>query len=446
MEFQTLPIVGVGAENDAWKAELDSFCCHGNPSKAYKNLLKFFGDPNHAGLLGSLLFMKHQTLQDSDASGFTQMRLLADKAAQLAWELYTKLTDAPLTEHSPSLIFKTCKDRFADALLTLCDCTDCRRTALALTSFKYPGRLPKLTPHHKKCPSESRLTPLYNASLLSGWIDLDETKLMGLGADVSMFEDFENSEEMALLASILYTSYCHQLLSCLHVGVVNFIDDHVRRIVEFGSGKSGDCIIGRALEMTRNHSRGTADLHVPINTALLKQKHPMSLNQLLSLDSGKEKQDAGGEEEDARGEEDILSKKQEENSLIDQFNASMNISDGYGPDVHVTGSSVIPLILHNFEEEDESIPDDTGLTTNGPSGQKLSNLTSTSIDDYLDEYEEDFFDPFDEDNMASPEYLDLEDFETRLYMDSEFQTRPPNEPNKSPSGSVQFNPYFRELA
>lgn len=287
---------------------------------------------------------------------------------------------------------------------------------------------------------------MYNASLLSGWVDLDETKLMGLGADVSMFEDFENSEEMALLASILYTSYCHQLLSCLHVGVVNFIDDHVRRIVEFGSGKSEDCIIGRALEMTRNHSRGTADLHVPINTALLKQKHPMSLNQLLSLDSGKEKQDAGGEEEDARGEEDILSKKQEENSLIDQFNASMNISDGYGPDVHVTGSSVIPLILHNFEEEDESIPDDTVLTTNGPSGQILSNLASTSIDDYLDEYEEDFFDPFDEDNMASPEYLDLEDFETRLYMDSEFQTRPANEPNKSPSGSVQFNPYFRELA
>lgn len=81
MEFQTLPIVGVGTENGSWKAELDSFCCHGNPGKTYKNLLKFFGDPNHAGLLGSLLVMKQKTLRiprilGSPRCGYWQKRPL----------------------------------------------------------------------------------------------------------------------------------------------------------------------------------------------------------------------------------------------------------------------------------------------------------------------------------------------------------------------------------
>lgn len=504
MEFQTLPIVGVGTENGSWKAELDSFCCHGNPGKTYKNLLKFFGDPNHAGLLGSLLVMKQKTLQDSQDSGFTQMRLLAEKAAELTGQLFSELTDSNPTE-TPAAIFKTCKERFADALLNLCNCPDCRRTAAALATFRHPGRLPKLTPHHKKCPSESKLTPLYNASLLSGWVDLDETRLKGLSADADMFWDFENSQEMALLASILYTSYCHHLLSRLHVGVINFIDEQVRKIVEFGAGKSGDCIISRALEMVKNHSRGTADLHVHVNPALLRHRpqDPVPRGSLSAqgLEGSRVSDDvmSGSKVSDQstmaqvsggplfqgrlnRGSPQVTTdqlsrgsfflgrlnkdsfscgpntscaeapfEEQEEDSLIDQFSNSMTLDNDSAPESIVSRVPLIPLILHH--EDDDSgyisqIPDDSVLTTRGPEDQMLGNWDTINFDDNSEENEEDFFDPFLEDNEDLPEYLDLDDFENLLYMDpSEFSKGPlrGSPSHKKQTEGAQFNPYFRQL-
>lgn len=482
MEFQTLPIVGVDTENGAWWTELNSFCHHGNPAKTYTNLLNMFGDPNHTGLLASLLFMKQRTLQDSGDSGFTQMRQLAQKAAEITGELFAKLTNSKATE-TPSVIFKTCKERFADALLSLCNCPDCRRTAAALAAFQHPGRLPKLTPHAKKCPNESKLTPLYNASLLSGWIDLDEEKLRDLSADVDMFWDFENAKEMALLSSILYISYCHYLLSRLHVGVINFIDDRVRKIVEFSSGHGGECVITRALEMINNHSRGTADLHVPVNSGLLKHRpqDPLPPRSLVS-DPGHKSSLVSGRllkgpllrvpsfsRAFKRGLQPSVSRVNK-GPLLSSPDGAGSISllmerDGVGPirrtdnsmtldndeyvehDV-VPGVPLIPLILSPDEEGSDcifDIPDDSVVTAAGIKNLSLTNCDSINSDEDL-ENEEDFFDPL-EDNDDAPEYLDLDEFNELLYMNPSelsFKKQTQSAAHKSGGGEL-FNPYFRQL-
>lgn len=455
-----LPIIGLNAEDTLWRQAIEDYRDHGNPSVTFKRLQSIFKDPNHCGMLGSLLVMKDMLLgEDGSNSYFQNLDSTRRTLVNALHDIYGNFAHREGKE-SVREIFHACKDLFISGLKSQCGCVDCDKTAAALESFRFPGRMPKLIPHQKKCAAEKNLLLLYNAALLQNKVVLSDEQMASLTLNGVHFASFDDSAHLSALASILYLCCCYKIIDHLQNSLIEFLDHQIKKIVTFDSDIQVTCPFNRAVDLIKSSAGARPGLKIPINLKNVKYVYKPTVTTPIgnitppmgnissvgvtpsvafSCPSSRPKDDMDGR----RGEDRIPHKLEGLTVPKNAFDSSFVAQGDTGPQ-----PPVLPLQLfteEGFENLDILVPGVDGLVLVDESdSEESSREDSASSSDSESAPSEDADSGTDE-----PPYLDLEEFEKLIYSDFELsdlnKTARRKKKRRTPASASISNPYYRKF-